>query len=178
MVTVAVVEVAPTANAGLALPCTVMICGEFAESSVSAMVSVRWPAASGAKATEILQEAVAASVAPEQLLGALLKSAALLPPIVTAEMCSGALPVLLAEILSGALEVPCVMVANAAGLGEMVATGAGGGGATPVPVYCTVCGPSGAVSVMLIEALCGPAPVGVNVTLMVQNLVGCKTEGT
>ena len=132
--TVAVLEVATREKAALALPCTVMVCGEFTASSVSVMVSLRCPAASGAKDTVTVQDVDAAKVAPEQLLGGLVKSAVLLPPMLTAEMCSGALPLLLTEMLSGALEVPWVMVANAAGLGEIVATGAGGGGATPVPL--------------------------------------------
>ena len=132
--TVAVVGVAPTEKAALALPCTVIICGEFAASSASVMVSLRCPAASGAKDTVTVQEVDAANVAPEQLLGGFVKSAVLLPPMVTAEMCSGAFPLLLREMLSGALEVPCVMVANWAGLGEMVVNGAGVGGATPVPL--------------------------------------------
>src|SRR5271155_3420742 len=153
-------------------------CGELAASSVRVMVSERSPAASGAKVTEIVHEALAASAAPEQLLGELVKSAELLPPMTSAEICSVALPELVTAMLMAPLVVPCVMVAKVAGFGVALTAGAGGGGATPVPLSCTDCGLPGALSVMFSVAVCVPAADGVKVMLMEQNLLGCKTAGT
>ncbi len=119
--------------AGVALPLTAITCGELGASSESVMVSLRWPAASGAKVTETAQEALGARAAT-QLLGGLVKSAGLFPPTATPEMCRVALPEFVMVMVTGALAVPCGMVGKMTGFGESVMAGAGGGAATAVPV--------------------------------------------
>ena len=51
---------APAENAGLALPLTLMTCGESGASSVSLRVAERKPAARGVKVTATMQEALTA----------------------------------------------------------------------------------------------------------------------
>src|SRR5271155_578587 len=150
-----------------------MICGEFPASSISVMVSVRSPAASGAKVTMIAQEALAASAAAEQLLVGLLKSLELFPPITSEEICSVAFPELVTPMFMAPLLVPCVIVANVAGFGATVTAGAGGGDAKPSPLSCTECGLPGALSATLSAAVCCPAADGVKVILIEQNFPGC-----
>src|SRR5271163_2783467 len=111
-----------------------MTCGDLAALSVSVMVSLRCPELRGAKVTETVQEAFAASTAPEQLLAGLVKSPGLLPPICSEEMCNAALPELVTLMLMVLPVVPCVVAAKRTGFGAMVTAGAGGGGATPAPL--------------------------------------------
>jgi hypothetical protein len=60
------VEALVTANAGLVVPVTATVCGEFAASSMMEMISVRLPVATtGAKLTEIVQLAVGAIAAAQ-----------------------------------------------------------------------------------------------------------------
>jgi len=75
----------PGVNAGLALPWTWTICGEFAASSVSVMVVVRTPGASGVKVTAIVQ-AELLGIAALQVGLEELKSLASAPAIATLEM--------------------------------------------------------------------------------------------
>jgi hypothetical protein len=142
---VELVEVGATEIAGLAFPWMLIICGELAASSVRVMVSLRWPAANGAKVTEIAQEAFVASASPEQLLAGFTKSVTLLPPITSEEICRVALPELVMATFMALPVVPCVMALKVTGFGAMVTAGAGGGGATPVPLSCTDCGLPGAL---------------------------------
>lgn len=162
--------------AGVALPLTAITCGEAGASSESVMVSLRWPAASGAKVTEMAQEALGARAAT-QLLGGLVKSAGLFPPTTTAEMCRVALPELVMVMVTGALAVPWGMAGKVTGLGERVMAGAGGGAATAVPVRETDCGLSGALSVMRREACAEPGEAGEKVILTEQKFLGCRTVG-
>jgi len=86
------------------------------------------------KITEIEQEELGAMALFAQVLEALVKSAELLPAMVTVEMCRVALPELVTVVLMGPLVAPWVMVGKLTGFGAMVTAGAGGGGATAVPV--------------------------------------------
>jgi len=118
--------------AGLALPVTLITCGESAASSVSVIVSVRSPAASGEKVATIVQVALAA-IAPVQDTFVVVKSLTLFPPMTTEEMWRVAVPEFVTVIVTELLAVPCVIVAKLTGLGDTVTTGAGGGGAAPTP---------------------------------------------
>lgn len=74
----------------------------------------------------------------------------------------------------GLLVVPWVMVEKPTGSGDALTAGAGGGGATPVPVSMTDWGLPGALSMIESVACCEPTPVlvGWKVMLTEQNLLG------
>ena len=69
------------------------------------------------------------------------------------------------------------MVGKLTGSGSTVTTGAGGGGAFPVPLNITICGVPGALSMMESVACCDPVDVGANVMFIEQNLAGASAEG-
>src|SRR5208282_6325810 len=143
-----------------------MTCGDLAALSVSVMVSLRCPELRGAKVTETVQEAFAASTAPEQLLGGLLKSAGLLPPTATEEMRRVALPELVTVTLVAPLVVPCVVAAKMTGLGAMVMAGAGP--ATALPCTLMICGELAASSLTVMVSVRWPAASGAKVTEIAQ----------
>jgi len=95
------------------------------------MVSERWPAARGAKVTEMEQEELGAMALFAQGLAGLVKSAELLPAAVTAVTCSVAPPELVTVTLMGVPLVPCVMVGKFTGFGVKVTAGTGAGVASP-----------------------------------------------
>lgn len=165
-------------GAGVAVPFTGITCGELAASSVTVTAAERCPAASGVN-VKVNVQLEPGLYAPLHV-GVMAKSAALLPPSVTAVMCRGPLPVLVTLAAMGLLVVPWAIVGKFTGFGATVTAGAGGGGATPVPLSATDCGLSGALSVMTTVACCAPVPVdvGAKATLMEQNFVGWRTAGT
>lgn len=127
--------------AAAAVPLTVTDCGEFEALSASMRLVVRTPAASGEKTMLIAQEAFAASD-PVQVFELMEKSAlfALLSDG-PEENVSVAFPELVMVMVCGALVTPCVVVPGKFNVpGTSVTSGAGGGGATAVPVNETLCG--------------------------------------
>jgi len=137
-------KVAPAAAtivaAGTAVAFNVTICGEFAASSVMVRVVVRIPEASGANVTGMAQLAPAATAVTRQFDPATEKSPAFSPLTPIAVTWSGPVPVFETVRFCGAAVVPCVVVPGRLNVpaGFSVTTGAGGGGATPVPLkpYC------------------------------------------
>src|SRR5277367_2664723 len=121
-----------TMIAGLALPWTLITSGPPGDELATVIVSVRWPAASGAKVTVKEQEAWWTSTADGQLPVPPAKSEILLPPSANVEMSSSPAPVLAITTVMGALVVPWVTVGNTSGLGPAVATGVGGVTSCPV----------------------------------------------
>ena len=89
----------------------------------------------------------------------------------TEEILSVALPEFVTVTAMGELVVPCVMMGKLTGFGDTVTAEAGGGGATPLPLSCTDCGLSGALSAIESVTCSGPVAVGANVMLMEQNFV-------
>jgi hypothetical protein len=136
------------------------------------MVSVRSPAASGAKVTVMLQAPLGASEPLQAFV--VVKSLTLFPPMATELNCKEAVPGLVTVIVMGLLVVPCVMVGKLRGSGLAVTAGEGGGGTTPAPLSIMDCGLPGALSVIIRVACCEPVPeaLGAKVTLMEQNLFG------
>ena len=76
-----------------------------------------------------------------------------------------AVPVLLRVIAWVAAVVPTVVLAKVRLEDERLTTGAG---VTPVPLRATFCGELAALSLMLTAAVSAPAPVGLNVTVILQ----------
>ncbi|MDQ1406466.1 MAG: hypothetical protein QOG55_2095 [Acidobacteriaceae bacterium] len=138
MVAASAVDGLVTANAGLAVPATVIICGELAASSAIEMVSVPLPLASGAKLTAMEQLAFDAIAAAQGLAG-LINSETFAPLYATLEICRGALPELVTVTVVGLLMVPCVAATDTEE-GVMVTVGAVDVVAVPVPLSATLCG--------------------------------------
>jgi hypothetical protein len=88
----------------VAEPLTGMICGEFAASSVIVMVAERWPAARGVNVIVIMQPEFAAYGPLQPFV--MLNSLELLPPSVTEEIFSVALPEFVTPITIGLLVTP------------------------------------------------------------------------
>ena len=110
----------------------------------------------------IVQEEVAASVVElVQVPPVCVKYVGLAPPIIMPAMLSVALPVLLSVRVCVVL-VSMVWLPNATGV-VIVATGAVGVAATPVPVRVPVWGEPAALSVMLTVAEYIPVDGGVKV---------------
>lgn len=100
-----------------------------------------------------------------------------MPPSTTELRCRVAFPEFVTARITGLVVVPWVVVGKATEFGLIETAGVGGGGATPVPLRETVCGESGALSLMETLACWPPEAVGVNVMLIEQNLPGARTDG-
>lgn len=128
--------------AGVAVAFRVTICGEFAASSVMVSVVVRIPEASGANVTGMVQLEPAATAVPRQFDPDTEKSPAFKPLTPIDVTWRGPVPVFETARFCGAAVVPCVVVPAKVNVPEgfSVTTGAGGGGATPMPLKPYCCG--------------------------------------
>lgn len=135
--------------AAAAVPLIVADCGEPDALSARISAVVRTPAASGENTTPTLQEAFAAREEP-QVVEVMEKSAVLTPLSSGAEVkVRIALPELVIVMDWVGLDSPCVVIPGKVKVpGVSVTSGAGGGGATAVPVSATLCGLPGALSVI------------------------------
>jgi hypothetical protein len=157
-----------TVKTAVAVPETLITCGELGASSIIEMVSLSVLGDTGAKTTPAtVQLALAASV--PQAFSELVKLVMLLPPATTLEICRGALPELVTVTLIAALDVPCNVLGKFTVLDESVTAGPVTGGPMPVPVRVTTCGLPGALSMKLTVACRAPAAAGVKVTAMEQD---------
>lgn len=104
------------------------------------------------------------------MLAASRKSDAFAPPIVTPEICSGALPLFVIVVLSPDDITPTVVIGNATEL--LCAVTIGDGVSTLMPDSATVAGDPAALLVMVSEPLRGPAAVGTKVILIVHDAPG------
>jgi hypothetical protein len=145
-------------------PLKAAVCGDPVALSATETVAAKLAAELGVNVTEIVQDAPAASVAPQVLVSA--KSLGFVPPIVMPEMFSTALPVF--DSVSGCALVvtPVATLPKLSVVGESVAVGAAA--AVPVPWSVIVDGLAFALLATLIEPVCALAAVGVNVTVNVQ----------
>ena len=127
---------------------------------MSAIVSnaLTGPVSIGENTTPIEQLAPAATLLPQVFVCAKFGPTMLMP-----EMLSEPLPVLESVTVCAALVAHIFSWPNVRLDAERLIVVAG---ATPVPDKLTVCGLPLALSVIIREALRGPAAVGVNVTLM------------
>jgi hypothetical protein len=94
---------------------------------------LREPAAVGVNATLSEQVLLAATEAPVQVSAVFEKSPALVPPMLTVEMASPALPLLVIVTDCAALVVPMACEAKVRLAGEMPTAGAAGGVCVPPP---------------------------------------------
>lgn len=154
--------VATIVAAGVAVAFRVTIWGEFAASSLIVSVVVRIPEASGANVTGMVQLEPGATAVPRQFDPDTEKSPAFKPLTPIDVTCSGPVPVFETVRFCGAAVVPCVVVPVRVNVpaGFRVTTGAGGGGATPVPLKAYCCGFPTALSRTFNVAWLGPTLVG------------------
>lgn len=147
--------------AAAALPLIVTDCGEFAALSPIIRFVVRTPAARGEKMTFTVHEAFAAS-GPVQVFELMEKSVVFTPLMEGGAVnVSVAFPELVMLIDCGALDSPCVVIPGKFSVpGSSVTSGAGGGGATAVPLNETLCGLPGALSEISREAWVIPTALG------------------
>jgi hypothetical protein len=149
------------APAAVPVPESTAICGLPAALSVTTNAAVRTPVAVGLKVSETMQLALAAKVAP-QLLDAMAKSPALVPPRAMPLMFNIAPPVFPMVTAIGELVDPCAVLGKPiVPLGVKVTTGAFTG--VPVPVSDTSCGLPVALSAIERFAVRAPVVVGVKV---------------
>jgi hypothetical protein len=147
--------------AAAAVPLMVTDCGEPAALSAITRFVVRTPVASGENITTTLQDAFAASE-PIQVFELMEKSAVFTPLSIGAEVkVKAAFPEFVTLIVCGALDSPCVVIPGKFSVpGISVTSGAGGGGATAVPVKETLCGLPAALSVITSAACVTPTLAG------------------
>jgi hypothetical protein len=136
------------------VPVRAKACGELAALSVKLSEAESAPAAKGLKMIETVQEAVAASDAPQLLVAR--NEVGFVPPTVTEERVSAAVPELVRVTSCAAEETPTFVDAKARLAGERLTTGA----EPPVPLNTTVCGELAALSAKLIAAVSAPGAVG------------------
>ena len=164
----------------MAVPVMFTICGLPAALSVTVNVAVRAAGVIdvGLKVMEIVQVAPMATVVPQVLAGARVKSVALAPPMtipLVDAIVSGAVPVALLKVtLNGVEATPTSWpVVNATGLGVKTAAG---DPAMAVPLRVIFCGLPKALSVTVsvAERPGGVSEAGVKVTLMVHDADAAK----
>jgi hypothetical protein len=139
-------------------------CGEPAALSATEIAAVRLAAEVGVKLTVMVQEAPAASDAPQLLVSP--KLLALAPVTEMLVKVKGALPGFDNVMGSGVAEVLMVVLGNASGFGLSTAWGISG--TVPMPVRTADWGEPVALSTTEIAALRLPAEAGVKLTVMVQ----------
>lgn len=165
-----------TAGAGVvAAPLRATVCGLVVASSVTVRDAVRLPEAAGAKLTEIVQEAPAASVLG--LDGHVLvrpKSLAFEPASAMPVIDNGAVPEFVSVTAFDALVDPTSCDANVRLVGVSVTDGAG---VEPVPLNVSVCGLLVALSVIVTVAARAPEALGAKVTEIVQEAPAASVAG-
>lgn len=156
-------------GAATAVPLRATGCGELTALPVKVREAAAAPAAVGLKVTEMVQEALAASVVAQLLVR--LKAAALAPVRAILLIVSEAFPELVRVTVCAAEAAPTVVAAKVRLAGESVAPGPEG---VPVPLRATDCGELGAVSVKVREAAAAPAAVGLKVTVTEQEALAAR----
>ena len=148
--------------AATAVPLMVTDCGDPAALSANTRLVVRTPAASGEKITPTEHDAFVANELA-QVFELMEKSAVFTPLSMGAdEKVRVAFPELVMVMDCAALDSPCVVVpGNVSVPGISVTCGAGGGGATAVPVSETFCGLPAALSEMTSVAWVTPVAEGI-----------------
>jgi hypothetical protein len=159
------VRVAVGVAAAVPVPLSVAVWGEPLASSATEIVALKGATDAGLKMTVIVQDVLAASVAPQVLV--YVKSVGSAPPSVMPEIFSVEL-----LVFDSVRDVPAdgvftVWLPNATVEGKSVAVGVDA--EVPVPVIANVA-PSGLVTLLLMVSVVGyeVAVVGVNVTVTVQ----------
>src|SRR4029077_4195423 len=94
------------------VPCSSTVCGLLAASSVTFRRAARFPIVAGAKITEMLHEPPGERELPQLLLPGV-KSAALVPVMLTPEMFRGLMPLLLRVVVKAEVGTPTVSVPKA-----------------------------------------------------------------
>ena len=129
--------------------------------------AVLLPADSGLNSVSTRQVASTAKEPATQVVPApSLKSCALVPPIATAKIVSGALPVFVSVVLSGFAAAPAPVDGKLTALASSVAAPVGV--VAPGPARVTACGEPVAFDVIVRLPARFPAADGVNVTFIVQ----------
>jgi hypothetical protein len=162
-------ESATTGTAGAVPdPLSVAVCGDPVALSATETVAAKLATEPGVNVTEIVHIAPAASDSPQVFVSA--KSLEFAPPIVIPEMVSAALPVFDSVSICALDVTPDATLPKLSVPGESVAVGA----AAAVPDPCSVMleGLARALLATLIDPVCGPLAVGVNVTVNVQVSLG------
>jgi hypothetical protein len=131
-------------------------CGLPPPSSLNSTDALRAPVAVGVKVTFTEQLSPTPKVLPHVVVSE--KSPAFVPAIAISQMCIVALPSFLSVTVMGVLLVPTDWLLKLRLVGVRLTP-------VPTPVRITVWGLPPALSLMLIEALRGPGPVGLKVTL-------------
>jgi hypothetical protein len=156
-----------TAGADTAPPNRVTDCGLFGALSVMTTVPLALPEAVGVKATLMVQDAPAATDAPQVFVSPKGGVEVILA------MVSAAPPELVNVTVWAALVVPMGSAANVRLVGESVTLGS----KTPVPDKAKLCGELEALSTTVTDARRTPAAVGVKVIANAQPAPPARVEG-
>jgi len=157
-------EKSAAGGGAVAVPVSALVCGDPAALSLTESVAASVPAAVGSNATEMVQDAPAASVALQVFV--LAKAALLVPVRLMPVMASGAVPELVSVAVCAAVFVPVSTEPKSSLDGVRVAAGDAEDEDVPVPARDEDCVP--AESVTEKEPLLTPECAGVKTTVYAQ----------